>query len=64
MRTLQVAAILPVAGLFVAGWNAWLAIKERRSGREITGSMLVAMAITGLLWVAYFGGLMSWNINY
>ncbi len=64
IRTLQIAAILPVLGLLVASWNVWLAIEERRGWPAIIGSILVAMAMSGLLWVVYLGGLMSWNLNY
>jgi CubicO group peptidase (beta-lactamase class C family) len=64
VRALQVAMIVPILAFLIGLWNAWLAVKEKRGWRPITGSILVALAALGVIWIAYMGSLMSWNLNY
>ncbi|NTZ43266.1 beta-lactamase family protein [Altererythrobacter sp. SALINAS58] len=64
VRLMQVAAIVPIAGVLICAWNSWLAFKDGRGRLAIAGSLLLLAAMIGVLWIAYMGGLMSWNLNY
>ena len=64
IRTLQIAAIVPIAGAAVGLWNAWLAWRPGRGWGARVRSALVALALVGVAWVAWMGQLMSFNLNY
>jgi len=60
IRALQVAAVVPLAGAAAGLWNLWL---TRGRGAWVRAA-LVALALLGIVWVAWMGGLMSWTLNY
>ncbi|WP_380872089.1 FmtA-like protein [Sphingomonas sp. DBB INV C78] len=64
IRLLQVAAIVPIAGAVLGVWNAWLSVRSQRRWVFKAGSMLLALALLGTVWIAYVGGLMDFTLNY
>jgi hypothetical protein len=64
IRFLQVAAIVPIAGAAIGGWNAWTAFSEPHRWGVRVRSVVVALALLGFLWVAWAGGLIGWSVNY
>ena len=64
IRMLQVAALVPIAGAVFGAWNAWLSVRSARSWAIKAGSLLVALALIGVCWIAFVGGLMSFTLNY
>ncbi|MHB9878092.1 serine hydrolase domain-containing protein [Pacificimonas sp. ICDLI1SI03] len=64
IRALQIAMIIPIFGAVVGVWNAVLSIRSGRSWIIKLGSILIAAALLGILWIAHIGGLMSLTLNY
>jgi CubicO group peptidase (beta-lactamase class C family) len=64
LRTLQIGAVVPIAGASVGLWNAWLTIRSNRHWAAKVGSVLLAAALIGIVWLAWVGGLMSFNLEY
>jgi len=64
IRTLQVAAVIPIAGAAVAIWNAWLSFAPGRTWGARLRAVAVAAALIGIVWLAWMGRLMSFNLNY
>jgi len=64
LRTLQIGALLPVAGAGVGLWNAWLTIRSDRHWAAKLGTMLLAAALTGIVWIAWAGSLISFSLEY
>ncbi|MFV0623577.1 serine hydrolase domain-containing protein [Sphingomonas sp. ac-8] len=64
IRALQIAAIVPILGAGVGVWNAWLSFREPRSWGARLRAVLVAMALLGVVWLAWMGKLMSFDLNY
>ena len=64
IRLLQIAMIVPIAGAVFGVWNAWLSVRSRRGWAIKGGSILAALALTGICWIAYVGGLMDLTLNY
>ncbi|MDT9600290.1 serine hydrolase domain-containing protein [Sphingosinicella rhizophila] len=64
LRLLQIGAILPIGAAAVGLWNAWLTVKsDRKVGAKI-GSIVIAAAFLGILWISWLGNLISFNVNY
>lgn len=64
IRALQLAAIVPILGAGLGLWNVWLSRLPGRGWGERTRAVLVAAALLGVLWFAWMGKLMSFNLNY
>lgn len=64
VRTMQVASIIPLLGAVAGIWNAVLAIRSRPSLFAKAGSVIIAAALLGVLWIAVVGGLTSYTLNY
>ena len=64
IRVLQIAGLVPLLGALVGVWNASLSLRSGRLWIVRLGSVIVAAALLGVLWIAYVGGLMSFNLNY
>jgi CubicO group peptidase (beta-lactamase class C family) len=63
-RLLQVAAIVPIAGAVIGIWNAVLTFAPSRGWGARVRSIIVAAALIGIVWVAWMGGLISFDLNY
>jgi CubicO group peptidase (beta-lactamase class C family) len=63
-RLLQVAAIVPLVGAVIGVWNAKLAFAPGRSWGARARSVMVAIALIGIFWIAWMGGLISFDLNY
>jgi CubicO group peptidase (beta-lactamase class C family) len=64
IRTLQIAGLIVIA-LAVAGiWSAWRLFRMRVSWPSRIGNGLIAVALIGLVWIGFIGGLLSFNLNY
>ncbi|QNA86446.1 beta-lactamase family protein [Sphingomonas sp. So64.6b] len=64
VRTMQIAAILPLAGAAIGVWNVWLTFRAGRSWGAKLRAVLLAAALVGILWFAWMGSLISFNLNY
>jgi hypothetical protein len=64
LRTLQIGAIVPIAGVAVGSWNAWLVLRSDRHWSIKLGNLLLAAALVGILWIALIGKLVSFNLEY
>ncbi|WP_260597771.1 serine hydrolase domain-containing protein [Sphingomonas endolithica] len=64
VRTMQVAAIIPIVGAAIGLWNAYLHFQPGRGWASKVRSIGVALALLGIAWIAWMGGLMSFNLNY
>ena len=64
VRTMQIAAILPLAGAAIGMWNMWLTFRAGRSWGAKLRAVLLAAALVGIVWFAWMGSLISFNLNY
>jgi len=64
IRVLQIAAIVPVIGAVMGSRYAWRTVRSSRSWIAKLGVVLVAVALIGVVWIAFVGGLMSFTLNY
>jgi CubicO group peptidase (beta-lactamase class C family) len=61
---LQIGALVPIAGAAVGLWNAWLTIRSDRRWTAKIGNVVLAAALVGIVWLAWAGGLMIFNLEY
>ncbi|QIB66904.1 serine hydrolase domain-containing protein [Kineobactrum salinum] len=64
LRSLQICAVIPIAGAGIGLWHAWLTLRSGRSWRSRLGSLVLAAALTGIAWIAWVGQLISFNLEY
>ncbi|MES2496594.1 MAG: serine hydrolase domain-containing protein [Pseudomonadota bacterium] len=64
IRTLQVAAIVPVAALAIGLWNMALAFRGSFAWGVRIRSVIIALALLGFLWTAAMSGFIGWSLNY
>lgn len=64
LRTLQFGAILPIAGALIGLWNAWLSLRSDSPWAAKLGNLLLAAALLGIVWIAWTGSLMTFNLEY
>jgi len=64
IRTMQFAAIVPIAGAVIGVWNASLVMRPGRNWGERVRAVLVALALIGIVWIGWMGGLIGFNLNY
>jgi CubicO group peptidase (beta-lactamase class C family) len=64
IRMLQVAAILPLAAAAIGLWNMWLTVRTDRGWGAKLRSVIVAAALLGVVWFAWMGNLIGFNLNY
>ena len=64
IRAMQVAALVPVAAAAIGCWNVALAVRQRLGIGVRLRAIIVALAMLGLLWIAWMGNLIGWNLNY
>ncbi|MEG3089257.1 serine hydrolase domain-containing protein [Sphingomonas sp. PB4P5] len=64
VRTLQIASIVPIVGAVIGIYNAFLAFTHYRGWAVATRSVIVAAALIGIVWVAWMGQLIGFELNY
>lgn len=64
LRALQIAAVIPVAGALIGLWNAELSLRSDRNWAGKLGNLLLAAALLGMVWIAWTGSLISFNLEY
>jgi len=64
VRSLQISGLLAIAAAAVGVYVAWRMIRADASRLSRIWSVLVALALIGVVWVAWIGQLLSWNLNY
>jgi len=62
--TLQLGAVVPLAGAAAGLWNAWLTIRSERRWPAKLGNALLALALLGIAWVGWAAGLIGFNREY
>ena len=60
----RVAAIVPLAAAAVGLWNMWLTVRADRGWGAKLRSVIVAAALLGIVWFAWMGNLIGFNLNY
>lgn len=61
---MELAGVLAVAAAVAAAWAAWRMHKLGATPLSRVWSVLVALALFGIVWIAVVGQLMTWNLNY
>ena len=64
IRALQIAAIIPLAGAVIGVWNAGTTFATGRGWTARVRSVIVAAALIGIVWVAWMGALIGFDLNY
>jgi len=64
LRALQIAALVPVVGALIGLWNLELSLLSKRPFLAKFGNLLLALALLGMVWIAWTGGLISLNLEY
>jgi CubicO group peptidase (beta-lactamase class C family) len=64
VRTLQLAGLLVIASAIVGVWCLWRLSKLQASGWAWLRHGVLAAALLGVVWIAFLGGLISFNLNY
>jgi hypothetical protein len=64
VRTLQLCGLLAVAAAVAGLWAAWRMNRSDASRLSRIWSVAVALALLGVVWNAWAGQLLSWNLNY
>lgn len=64
LRSLQVCAVIPIAGAGIGLWHAWLTLRSNQPWRARLGSLVLAAALIGIAWIAWAGQLISFNLEY
>jgi len=60
----QASGLLAVAAAVAGVWVAWRMLRTDASRLARIWSVLVALALVGLVWIGVVGQLMAWNLNY
>lgn len=63
LRSMQIAAIVPLVAAAIGLWHAWLSLRSGRWG-AILVSLCLAAALLGVVWIAWVGRLMGFNLEY
>lgn len=64
LRLLQIAGIIPIGGAIVGVWNACLSIGSAQRWAIKAAKVFVALALIGVCWIAFVGGLLTFTLNY
>ncbi|MGN6527281.1 MAG: serine hydrolase domain-containing protein [Burkholderiaceae bacterium] len=64
VRLLQAGGLLAVGAAGVAAWAAWGLLRSDASRLTRAWAVVVALALSGVVWIAAMGGLLGWDINY
>jgi hypothetical protein len=65
VRGLQIAGLPAIAAAALGSWAAWRMVRGSDASRlSRVWSVLVALALLGVLWICAVGQLMSWSLNY
>jgi hypothetical protein len=60
----EASGLLAVAAAVAGVWAAWKMFRLDATRLARSWSVLVALALLGLLWVGAVGQLLTWNLNY
>lgn len=64
IRVMQVAALVPLVGAVIGLWNVVTLFRAGADwGAKLRG-VLVALALLGIVWIAWMGGLIGWSLSY
>lgn len=64
IATAELSGLLAVAAAGAAVWAAWRMRRTDASPLARTWSVIVALALLGVVWIGMVGQLMRWNLNY
>ena len=64
IRTLQLAGLVVIALATGGIWSVWRLCRLEGSWLFRIGNGLTAVALVGLVWIGFIGGLISFNLNY
>jgi hypothetical protein len=61
---MQVAGLLAVAAAIVGVWVAWRMFRTDTTWLSRIWNAAVAASLIGIVWIAFMGNLLSFNLNY
>lgn len=64
IRTLQVAAVIPIAAATIGVWNLVISFRQSFGWGVKVRAVMVGLALLGVLWVATIAHLIGWSLNY
>ncbi|KKC26110.1 hypothetical protein WP12_10535 [Sphingomonas sp. SRS2] len=64
VRVMQCAAIIPIVAAAIGVWNAVLVTRAGAGWGVRLRSVVVALALIGIVWIAWMGGFMNLSLNY
>jgi CubicO group peptidase (beta-lactamase class C family) len=64
IRTLQVAAIIPIAAAAIGIWNVVSSFRQPSGWGLKLRAAFLAVALLGVLWIATVAHLIGWSLNY
>lgn len=64
LRSMQVAGVVPLAGAALGLWNSWLTLRSERHWAVKLGNTILAIALLGIVWAAWAGKLLAFNLEY
>lgn len=64
LRVLQYAGLVPLVAAALGLWNLWLSLRSGRGRVARLGGLVLALALLGVLWIAWVGKLMTFNLAY
>jgi hypothetical protein len=64
VRTMQLAGLPAVAAAIVGVWVAWRMFRTDSTWLSRIWNGAVAASLIGIVWIAFMGNLLSFNLNY
>jgi CubicO group peptidase (beta-lactamase class C family) len=64
IRIMQFAGIVPIVAAALGIGNLVLAYRDRRGRAAIIRALIVALALVGIVWLAWMGRLLGFSLNY
>jgi CubicO group peptidase (beta-lactamase class C family) len=62
--SLEASGLLAIAAAIAGLWAAWRMLRSDASLGTRIWSVLIALALVGVVWIGFIGKLISWNLNY
>jgi hypothetical protein len=64
VRAMQLAGLLVVVASGVGIWVAWRMFQTESTWLSRIWNVAVAASLIGIVWIAFMGNLLSFNLNY
>ena len=64
VATLEISGLFAIGAALAGVWAAWRMQRAEASRGSRVWSVLVALALLGIVWIGVIGQLITWNLNY